>query len=247
MLGDDWITADWPAPAGIVAGCTARTGGVSEGQFASLNLAQHVGDVQQNVLTNRKRFIAAGCLPAEPTWLNQVHGVEIAIDPAPESRPEADAILCTRPESVCAVLVADCLPVLLVSKDGAEIAAAHAGWRGLSAGVLEAVVGAFTATSKDVLAWLGPAISQTHFEVGDEVRQAFLDHDSAAGGYFSANAQGKWQADLVGIAKRKLANAGVGGVFGGDFCTFGDPQRFFSFRRDGQCGRMAAFIGQVVG
>lgn len=245
MPTDDWIAADWPAPVGIVAGCTTRAGGLSDGKFASLNLAEHVGDNRQNVLANRKRFIASCCLPVEPAWLNQVHDNQVVVEPARDSMPEADAILCRRAGSVCAVLVADCMPVLFVSLDGQEIAAAHAGWRGLAAGVLEATVAAFAAKPDSILAWLGPAISQTHFEVGAEVKQAFSAIDPLAEENFTQNVRGRWQADLVGLARRRLENTGITRVFGGNYCTFKDPRRFFSFRRDGQCGRMAGFVGKI--
>jgi len=181
-------------------------------------------------------------LPVEPAWLKQVHGTDVVIDPLPGREHAADAILTREANTVCAVLTADCLPVLLVSSDGAELAAAHAGWRGLCGGVLEATVAAFRTPAERVLAWLGPAISQDHFEVGDEVRAAFVAQDDRAREWFIGNARGRWQADLYGLARMRLAAAGVKQVYGGNACTFGDSARFFSYRRDGRCGRMASFV-----
>jgi len=238
----DMIKADWPAPHGIVAGTTTRVGGVSADAYSSLNLAAHVGDVPESVAENRRRFIAHCRLPAEPLWLTQVHGTQIAVDPDPGSQPVADAILSTAAEIVCVVMTADCLPVLLVSTDGAELAAAHAGWRGLSDGVLESTVASFSNSPTDILAWLGPAISQENFEVGDEVREVFLSHDEAASACFIRNARGRWQADLYHLARQRLAAAGVQRIYGGQDCTYADSERFFSYRRDGECGRMASFV-----
>ena len=236
------IAADWPVPQGIVAGTTTRVGGVSTGAYASLNLGAHVGDLPERVAENRRRFMAHCRLPAEPSWLTQVHGTEVVVNPDSGSRPCADAILTTAADTVCVVMTADCLPVLLVSTDGAELAAAHAGWRGLCDGVLECTVGSFSHFPGDILAWLGPAISQKNFEVGDEVRQAFLKHDEVADACFVQNKRGRWQADLYGLARQRLAAAGVHRIYGGQACTYDDAERFFSYRRDGECGRMASFV-----
>jgi YfiH family protein len=243
MSTPDWIRADWQVAAAIVAGCTLRSGGVSTGPYASLNLGAHVGDDPAHVQANRQRFVAACKLPAEPAWLDQVHGAVVAVEP--DDGVEADAALSRTPGTVCAVLVADCLPVLFVSDDRREVAAAHAGWRSLAAGVLENTVSAFDAPPAALSAWLGPAISQHAFEVGDEVRAAFLSTDSGAGDCFRPNAAGRWQADLYGLARRRLRAVGVTRVSGGGFCTAGDAGRFFSYRRDGQCGRMACFIANT--
>ena len=236
------IKADWPAPHGIVAGTTIRDGGVSLHAYSSLNLGMHVGDRRAHVAENRQRFITQCRLPAEPIWLNQVHGTAVAVDANRERPAEADAILTRASNTVCAVLTADCLPVLLVSGDGSELAAAHAGWRGLCSGVLEAAIAEFNTPPAEILAWLGPAISQDNFEVGDEVCQAFAAHDDAAGELFIRNNRGRWQADLYGLARQRLNAAGIQQVYGGDFCTFADAGRFFSYRRDGECGRMASFV-----
>jgi YfiH family protein len=240
MSGIDWIPADWPADGAVVAGCTCRSGGVSSGVYSSLNLGAHVGDDPENVRLNRLRFVEACGLPAEPAWLSQVHGIDVAIEP--RLGEVADAALSRTPGTICAVMVADCLPVLLATEDGGEVAAAHAGWRGLAAGVLERTVRAFDATPETIVAWLGPAISQPAFEVGDEVRAAFLEVDAGAQDCFRPNRAGRWQADLYGLARRRLEAAGVTRVSGGGFCTYADGERFFSFRRDGQCGRMACFV-----
>jgi YfiH family protein len=238
----DWLAADWPAPDGIVAGCTTRGGGVSDGRFASLNLGTHVGDSVEHVFENRRRFVSSCNLPAEPLWLEQVHGTTVAVEPESGSPVKADAILTRKVDTVCAVMTADCLPVLMVSPTGDEIAATHAGWRGLCNGVLENTVREFRAPAGSILAWLGPAISQKHFEVGDEVRQAFVSPDNQATDHFVVNDSGRWQADLYGLARLRLAEAGVRNIYGGDACTYDDAGRFFSYRRDGQCGRMASFV-----
>lgn len=236
-----WLRADWPAPDRIVAGSTVRTGGVSEGAFESLNLGDHVGDDPQRVAENRRRFVAASGIGAEPGWLTQVHGtaVRIAGDTAPI---EADAAIAREPGATVAVLTADCLPILLCADSGDEIAAVHAGWRGLAAGIVAATIAHMKTRPQRLLAWFGPAISQPAFEVGDEVRAAFHADDPGSGGCFVPNERGRWQADLYGLARRRLEAAGVAAIYGGGLCTFGDSERFFSYRRDGQCGRMASFI-----
>ncbi len=241
----DWIRADWNAPAGIVAGTTLRQGGVSQREFASLNLGDHVGDRPEHVAQNRRIFRELCGLPANPAWLRQVHGVHIARNPAGGSQaPEADAVYSNAPVAICAVLTADCLPVLFCSADGTEVAAAHAGWRGLCHGVLEATLAEFSAPGGQIQAWLGPAISQEAFEVGSEVREAFILADPAAKTCFSQNPSGRWQADLYEIARLRLAACGVTAVSGGSFCTYAETDLFFSYRRDGECGRMATFVAR---
>ena len=235
-----WLPADWPAPPGVVAGMTLRTGGVSRGAFESLNLGAHVGDDPAAVRENRSRFLEACELPAEPHWLTQVHGDRALVEPPPGA--EADASVSRSAGGACAVLVADCLPVLLASADGGTIAAAHAGWRGLAAGIVENTVTAMDRDPGRLVAWLGPAISAQAFEVGDEVREAFTRRDPDAAEHFVRNDRGRWLADLYGLARLRLARAGVIDVHGGSRCTFGEPNAFFSYRRDGHCGRMAAFI-----
>jgi YfiH family protein len=240
------LVPDWPAPALVRAAFTLRSGGVSPAPFDSLNVGVHVGDLPDAVRENRRRVREGLRLPAEPAWIEQVHGTEVAdLDaPAAAAAPgaPADAVFTRQPRRVCVVQVADCMPVLLAARDGSCVAAAHAGWRGLAAGVLEATLSRLAARPAQLLAWLGPAIGPQHFEVGSEVRDAFVTHDPAAAAAFGANPRGRWQCDLAALARRRLHAAGVTAVFGGEWCTYADPARFFSYRRDGQCGRMAALI-----
>jgi len=244
MAAENFIAANWPAPGTIVAGCTTRTGGVSEGPYESLNIGGHVGDDPAAVVENRRRLVATCELPNEPCWLNQVHGTDVVIEPG--KGDDGDAALTRETGVVCTVMIADCLPVLICSDDGQEIAAAHAGWRGLAAGVLESTIAAFNAAPGQLFAWLGPAISQSAFEVGDEVRDAFVGLDKDASASFLPNDNGRWQADLFGLARQRLEMAGIGSISGGGLCTYSNPERFFSYRRDGQCGRMAAFICRLT-
>jgi polyphenol oxidase len=241
----DLILPDWPAPAGVHAAFTLRTGGVSQSPFDSLNIGAHVGDEPRAVEENRRRLREYLELPAEPAWLTQVHGARVAdldVEEAGGSLPPADGAVTRAVGRVCAIQVADCMPVLVASLDGGAIGAAHAGWRGLAGGVLEAVVRAMRAPPEALFAWLGPAIGQGHFEVGEEVRAAFLAADPGAAASFVANPRGRWQCDLYGLARRRLAALGVEQVYGGNSCTYDDARRFFSYRRDGRCGRMAALI-----
>jgi YfiH family protein len=245
VSGPDLIVPDWPAPPGIRAAFTLRTGGVSRPPFDGCNIAAHVGDEPRAVAANRALLRASLGLPAEPAWLEQVHGCGVAdLDQqAPPGSPgPADAAVARIPGRVCAIQVADCMPVLLAAADGSAVAAAHAGWRGLAGGVLEATARAMRAPPGELLAWLGPAIGQAHFEVGEEVRAAFLAADPGAAAAFTANARGRWQCDLYALARRRLAALGVSAIHGGGWCTYADPGRFFSYRRDGRCGRMAALI-----
>lgn len=241
-MSELWIPANWTAADGVVAGTSLRHGGVSKGSYRSLNLGARSGDDANAVEENRNRFRAYCELPSEPRWLRQVHGTRVVIEPPAKEPAEADAAITRQPGVVCAVLTADCLPVILASADGAELAVAHAGWRGLAGGILETTVRAMSADPADLAVWLGPAISQPAFEVGDEVRQAFLDDDAAAECYFVANERNRWQADLYALARLRLGKLGIGQVSGGEYCTFGEPERFFSYRRDGACGRMASFV-----
>jgi polyphenol oxidase len=241
--GLEVLTPEWPAPRGVRAAFTQRTGGVSRGSFASLNLGAQVGDDAAAVSENRRRVRARLHLPAEPAWLEQVHGIEVLdLDASGAPAGHADAVITRRAGSVCLVQVADCLPVLLAAQDGGAVAAAHAGWRGLAAGVLEATVARLGIEPARLVAWLGPRIGAAHFEVGAEVRAAFTAHDAAAAQAFSANPRGRWQCDLAALARQRLARLGLQAVYGGEWCTFADPARFFSHRRDGRCGRMAALI-----
>jgi YfiH family protein len=245
VIRDSLLEMDWDLPAGVVAACTTRLGGASLPPWDSLNLAMHVGDDPEHVAANRALLRNWLNLPAEPAWLNQVHGVEVVdLDVAlPGAAPPlADASVTSRHGVACVVMVADCLPVLFTAKDGSRIAAAHAGWRGLAAGVLENTVAALGVPGRELRAWLGPAISQRHFEVADDVRQAFVTKDDAAAGCFERNGRGRWQADLLGLARQRLQAQGVKDIAGGAWCTFADRDRFYSHRRDGQGGRLAAVI-----
>jgi YfiH family protein len=239
MTGSGFLVPDWPAPASVHATVTTRAGGVSAGPWASFNLASHVGDDPAAVAENRRRLRAALDLPSEPSWLQQVHGHVVARLPGP--LPEAaDAAVAFGPGPVCAVLVADCLPVFLASRDGDRVGVAHAGWRGLAAGVVEATIVALGCDPARLVAWLGPAIGPQAFEVGEEVRSAFTAQDPAAAVHFHPGRADRWLADLPGLARRRLMKCGVASVHGGGACTVSDPARFYSYRRDGVTGRMAA-------
>ncbi|MCB1917294.1 MAG: peptidoglycan editing factor PgeF [Rhodocyclaceae bacterium] len=235
------LIPDWPAPKTVCAVSTLRHGGVSAGPFASLNLGTHVGDDAQRVCENRRRF--AALLPAAPMWLDQVHGIDVAPHRTSAVAVRADAAFSSAAGAVCAVMTADCLPVLFCDASGSVVAAAHAGWRGLLAGVLENTIRAMQVPPNQLLAWFGPAIGARAFEVGDEVRDAFVARDDGADACFAqAQSPGKWWADLVGLARLRLTAAGVHRIHGGRWCTFEEPERFFSYRRDGRCGRHATAI-----
>jgi len=233
-----WFAPDWPRPAGIRAAVTTRAGGASEGPFASLNLAGHVDDDPAAVAANRRALAGALGGSGEPAWLEQVHGVAVA-DAAAGPGQQADASVATQPGAVCAVLTADCLPVLLARSDGSAVAAAHAGWKGLAAGVLEATVARLGRGR--LTAWLGPAIGPNAFEVGEEVRAAFTDPDPGAAPCFRYR-DGQLHADLYALARRRLFAAGVAEVHGGGRCTFTEAERFYSYRRDGRTGRLATLV-----
>lgn len=237
--GAEQLVPAWSAPARVRAAMTTRAGGVSAGAWASLNLATHVGDDPAAVSENRRRLRTVLELPTEPGWLEQVHGARVAVLPRSDAQP-ADASVCFTPGNVCAVLVADCLPVFLASRDGDRVGIAHAGWRGLAGGVVEATIGALECDPSRLVAWLGPSIGPRAFEVGAEVREAFVAQDPGAEGAFIAGRPGRWLADLPALARRRLAAAGVSAVTGGGLCTYTDADRFYSYRRDGTTGRMAA-------
>jgi YfiH family protein len=240
-----WLTPDWEVPAHVHAVSTLRAGGgVSTVAYASLNLAQHVGDDPALVRANRAWLRETASLPAEPLWLEQVHGIEVVVNtgsPVVDAvPPRADAAVAFEPGRVCVVMTADCLPVVFADRAGTRIGVAHAGWRGLVGGVLEATVDALRAPPAELVAWLGPAIGPDSFEVGAEVRDAFIARDAANAGSFTVNAAGRHQADLYALARQSLARAGVRTVTGGGRCTQRESAQFFSFRRDGgRTGRMA--------
>ncbi|MBA3563837.1 MAG: peptidoglycan editing factor PgeF [Gammaproteobacteria bacterium] len=236
------IEAVWSAPAGVRAVVTTRKGGVSEPPFASFNLAEHVGDARQAVHANRQRLRKLLNLEGQPCWLAQVHGAEVVMAGNYVEPPVADASISRERGRVCAVLTADCLPVLLCNRTGNCVAAAHAGWRGLAAGVIEATLAAMETSADEVLAWLGPAIGPAAYEVGDEVRARFIEADEHSAAAFQANERGRWQADLYALASIRLRAADVSNITRFRHCTYAEPERFYSHRRDGRCGRMAALI-----
>lgn len=237
---DGLIVPDWPAPGSVKALQTTRLGGVSLPPYDSLNLGDHVGDEPHAVMRNRMRL--SGLVPSEPVWLQQVHGIEVADADRASCLPSADACVARRPGSVCVVMTADCLPVLLCDRAGTVVGAVHAGWKGLAAGVIEAAVAAMGAEPQNLMAWLGPAISQAAFEVGAEVRDAFVSQDPAAGAAFLPAMNGKYLADLYALAKLRLGALGILDIYGGDRCTYRESGQFFSYRRDGATGRQGSLI-----
>ncbi|QFH68279.1 polyphenol oxidase [Enterobacter sp. E76] len=236
------IIPDWPLPAGVAACSSTRVGGVSVGPYASLNLGAHCGDNADDVEENRRRLFAAAQMPSRPVWLEQVHGnAVLRLTGAPYATKRADASWSDTPGTVCAVMTADCLPVLFCNQAGSEVAAAHAGWRGLCDGVLEATLASFNDRTENIMAWLGPAIGPQAFEVGDDVRDAFIAKDGQAASAFRPVGE-KYFADIYQLARQRLTAAGVTKIYGGDRCTFTEKGDFFSYRRDRITGRMASFI-----
>lgn len=238
-----FIIPHWPAPANVKALQTTRSGGISRGPYDSLNLGEHVQDDPLAVAHNRQ--LLSPYLPSEPVWVNQVHGVEV-IDAAKSGCLEnADGAFTTQADVVCVTMTADCLPVLLCDKAGTVVAAVHAGWRGLCDGVIEAAIAKMSVEPADILAWLGPAIGPNAFEVGNDVREQFMQKDAQAISAFKSHGD-KWLCDIYTLAKQRLVSAGVKAIYGGsvneEFCTYTDAERFFSFRRDNLTGRMASLI-----
>jgi YfiH family protein len=245
IAGLAWLTPEAAWPSAVRALTTLRHGGVSTGSHAGLNLAAHVDDQAAHVQENRRRLRLAAALPAEPAWLEQVHGVAVFEHdgPLPAAPPRADAAVASRPGQVCAVLTADCLPAVFASRDGTRVGVAHAGWRGLADGVLEATVAALGVPPAEVVAWLGPAIGPQAFEVGEDVRTAFMARAAENASAFARNEAGRLHADLYRLARLALARVGVHEVTGGGLCTVTDAGRFYSFRRDGgRTGRMATLV-----
>ena len=242
MSGElQFLRPDWPVPPAVRAVVTTRAGGASAGSWAGLNLADHVGDDPAAVAANRRSVRAALALPSEPCWLTQVHGTVVAVAGQRE-RPAADACVTFEPGRVCAVLTADCLPVLFAGRTGDRVGVAHAGWRGLADGVLEAAVRALGGDPHGLVAWLGPAIGPESFEVGPEVREAFVAVNPDAATACRPRGADRWLVDLYGLARQRLAACGVTAVFGGGLCTYRDRRRFYSYRRDETTGRMASLI-----
>lgn len=244
-MNPSWIRPEWPAPPNVRAAVTTRDGGVSVGAYSSLNLGTHVGDIAEAVLENRRRVRDALGLRAEPVWLNQVHGTHVIAVGEHDEPPTADASFAIAPGPACVVLTADCLPVIFCDDAGTRVAAAHAGWRGLADGVLAATVGALGVPPANVLAWLGPAIEQSAFEVGDEVRARFVEANPSTAESFVRNERDRWQADLYALARFELQRLGLSRVYGGGYRCFEDRARFFSYRRDGVTGRMGTFVWMV--
>ena len=241
-MSSEWISPRWPAPERVRAVSTTRHGGTSRPPYDTLNLAEHVGDEAVAVAANREQLRQALQLPAMPAWLQQVHGVQVVNAAGVTAPVAADAAYALEPGVVVAVLTADCLPVLLCDRGGRAVAAAHAGWRGLARGVIEQTIAAMPAPGAELMAWLGPAISANAYVVGEEVRDTFLSHEPAAVTAFRPAADGGWHADLYLLARQRLQSQGVTEVHGGGFCTWEDPVRFYSYRRDGVTGRMASLI-----
>lgn len=242
----EWLVPDWPAPANVHALMTTRAGGVSLPPYDSFNTASHVGDDPAAVAENRR--LLRQWLPADPLWLNQVHGCNV-VSECGDGIPDADASVAFAANTVRAILTADCLPVLFCDASGSAVAAAHAGWRGLAGGVLEVTVDAMRVPPESIMAWLGAAIGPEAFEVGDEVREIFVaQHPLTAIAFRPAlpgtldGAPRKWLADLYALARIRLSACGVTQVYGGGFCTFSDSERFYSYRRKPQTGRMASLI-----
>jgi polyphenol oxidase len=239
----DWIVPDWPAPASVKTFITTRSGGVSVGPHASFNLGLRADEDPQTVAKNRA--ILRHHLPQTPRWLRQVHGARVVDADSVTESPDADASVALNCGTVCAVVIADCLPVLFTNRTGTHVAGAHAGWRGLSGGVIANTVQTLKAAGddpQDLLAFIGPGIGPTAFEVGQDVYDAFVSADAQAQSAFVPHTQGKWLTDLFTLARRALNRAGVTQVYGGGLCTYADPARFYSYRRDKLTGRMAAFI-----
>ncbi|NRP53340.1 MULTISPECIES: peptidoglycan editing factor PgeF [unclassified Marinobacterium] len=237
------IWADWPAPPNIKALCTTRQGGVSSAPFDQLNLGDHVGDDPQAVLDNRQSLLNSLSLVKPAQWLKQVHGVEVVEAYSDQQIREADACYTTEPGVACVIMTADCLPVLFTNRSGSKAAAAHAGWRGLAEGVLEQTLSQFDDPS-EVMVWMGPAIGPDAFEVGQEVYDRFVDDLAQSRDAFklSPSHHERWVADIYQLARLRLNRAGVRQIFGGGLCTYTDSERFFSYRRQAQTGRMASLI-----
>lgn len=245
LLQEQLIVPEWPAPATVHALQTTRQGGLSLPPYDSLNLGSHVGDDALTVAANRQ--LLNRHVPSEPVWLEQVHGTQVVVAEQAGCVPRADACISRTANAVCAIMTADCLPVLLCDQDGSVVGAAHAGWRGLADGVIEATIAAMGVEPASLMAWLGPAIGPSAFEVGADVREVFLQHDPAAASAFTplpaaAGGGHQYLADLYLLARQRLNALGVSRTYGGGFCTHGDRERFYSYRRDGKTGRMATLI-----
>ena len=242
--GIELIQPDWPAPDNVHAFTTTRNGGASQGRYSSLNLATHVGDQPQHVAQNRGRLRQHVGLSAEPEWLSQCHGARVIELTARKNTqsPQADAAYSRDVGVVCAVLTADCLPVLMCDRHGSQVAAIHAGWRGLHAGIISNTVQRFDCAPRELLVWLGPAIGPQAFEVGEDVYNAFVSKSRGNQAAFESSGDGRWRCDIYRLARLELQMLGIDATYGGRWCTCTDAGRFYSFRRDGETGRMASAI-----
>ncbi len=237
------IRPDWPCDSRIRALCTTRHGGFSSGAYEGLNLARHVGDDSQSVNSNRQLLQQQLNLPGNPCWLNQTHSTDVTILSSSQSyEMNSDAAICRQPGQIAIVMTADCLPVLLCNRDGSEIAAVHAGWRGLVDGIIENTLKKLNSDPTQLLAWVGPAISQSRFEVGQEVLDLFIEKNKQAACHFKANRPGHWLCDLPGLAQDQLRQLGLDAIYLSGLCSFNEESRFYSFRRNKVTGRMASLI-----
>jgi len=243
-LVSGFLYPDWPAPSAVKAVMTTRSGGVSESPFDSMNLGDHVQDKPQHVDKNRSLLIDQLALPNPPVWLTQVHGTTVLDHSTASNGDEADAIVAHQAKQVCAIMTADCLPVLFCNRQGTVVAGAHAGWRGLASGVLESTIASMNCDAKEIMVWLGAAIGPQAFEVGSEVKQAFVDSHQESESAFSVKTNGKYLADIYQLARIRLEKAGVevGSIYGGGECTYSQSDLYFSYRRESQTGRMASLI-----
>lgn len=234
----NWIKAEWPVPDFIKAGTTVRQGGISKAPYDSFNLATHVGDNVSAVMHNR----ASLELPDSPQWLEQTHSTKAVLLPNDDIMPKADAAYTLANNTVCAVMTADCLPLLITNKEGTCVAAVHAGWRGLCDGIIESTINKLPVRGESLLVWLGPAIGAAVYEVGEDVYSAFTRHDEAAKLAFNDSRENHWLFDIYTLAKQRLHKLGVKQIYGGDRCSLSEEEHFFSYRRDGITGRMASMI-----
>lgn len=242
LIMNNFIIPNWPTPNHIKAFTTTRLDGVSSSPYQSFNLAHHVGDALDNVMQNRERLKNKLKLPSEPIWLNQTHSNHVINLDHENTDKAADGSYTTQKNKICAILTGDCLPILLCDKTGSEIAAVHGGWRGLLAGVIESALKNFKNSPQNIYAWFGPAIGPQAFEVGNDVRDPFVAIDKNAAQAFKPLQQSKWLADIYLLAKQRLEKCGVTEIYGGDYCTYSDADKFFSHRRDKETGRMANLI-----
>lgn len=238
----NYIIPNWSAPKNIHAYTTTRLGGISQPPYNSFNLSTNVGDDLNTVLANRRKLRQDLNLPNEPCWLNQAHTKNVVVADNHASYPNADASYTTTPNIVCVELTADCLPILLCSKKGDLVAVIHAGWKGIVNGVIEATIHALPINPAELIAWLGPAIGPNSFAVGEDVREQFINFDAKAQNAFRPIANHKWLFDIYFLGKQRLNNCGIFTIYGGEFCTYSAPEKFFSFRRSAKTGRMASLI-----